>query len=296
MDATTTGQAQPSPSPSPPRLEDLARRTARRLLLPYIIGYASSAAPSDEPREVAVIVNPRTGSLTMIDGGIDGPAFLQGKDGLVPASRESIESMPTVTVAEQGFDCAICLLEFEIGEEAKQMPCNHKFHAPCIDKWLGIQGSCPVCRHRMPVEGEGEMKKEGGGDNGVREGEESMEEDEEEEPTEEEEEEEEGEGEIELGFLSRIPTFVFHIYFAGRNRSSSNSGAEPQSRDTAESETNESEEESGEANESEGSDFEEEEEEEESDDPSSYMEVDGGSTSAGMEMEMEIDIDDNVTS
>lgn len=289
MDATTTGQAQPSPSPSPPRLEDLARRTARRLLLPYIIGYASSAAPSDEPREVAVIVNPRTGSLTMIDGGIDGSPFLQGKDGLVPASRESIESMPTVTVAEQGFDCAICLLEFEIGEGAKQMPCNHKFHAPCIDKWLGIQGSCPVCRHRMPVEGEGEMKKEG---------DESMEDDEEEEEGEEEpteeEEEEEGEGEIDLGFLSRIPTFVFHIYFAGRNRSSSNSGAEPQSRDTAESETNESEEESGEANESEGSDFEEEEEEEESDDPSSYMEVDGGSTSA--EMEMEMDIDDNVTS
>ncbi|KAK6929330.1 Zinc finger, RING-type [Dillenia turbinata] len=43
--------------------------------------------------------------------------------------------------------CAICLCEFEEGEDLRMMPeCLHFFHAPCIDMWLYSHVTCPLCR------------------------------------------------------------------------------------------------------------------------------------------------------
>ncbi|KAF5794861.1 putative transcription factor C2H2 family [Helianthus annuus] len=43
--------------------------------------------------------------------------------------------------------CAVCLSEFEEGEELRTLPkCMHSFHVPCIDMWLCSHRSCPICR------------------------------------------------------------------------------------------------------------------------------------------------------
>ncbi|KAF3433731.1 hypothetical protein FNV43_RR24834 [Rhamnella rubrinervis] len=43
--------------------------------------------------------------------------------------------------------CAVCLGEFEEGEELRTLPeCSHSFHVPCIDMWLYSHPNCPVCR------------------------------------------------------------------------------------------------------------------------------------------------------
>jgi len=43
--------------------------------------------------------------------------------------------------------CAICIENIKINEWYKQLPkCEHYFHADCIDKWLRLRNSCPVCR------------------------------------------------------------------------------------------------------------------------------------------------------
>jgi len=43
--------------------------------------------------------------------------------------------------------CAVCIENIKINEWYKQLPkCEHYFHADCIDKWLRLQNSCPVCR------------------------------------------------------------------------------------------------------------------------------------------------------
>ncbi|GLU11079.1 hypothetical protein SLE2022_278490 [Rubroshorea leprosula] len=74
------------------------------------------------------------------------------KPGTMPASKASIEAMPRIVVEKIGKDCTICLEEFVAGGEAREMPCKHAFHSDCIEKWLGMHGSCPVCRFAMPVE------------------------------------------------------------------------------------------------------------------------------------------------
>ncbi|KAJ6434046.1 hypothetical protein OIU84_017709 [Salix udensis] len=69
--------------------------------------------------------------------------------GTPPAEKEAVKAMPTVSIAEN-LQCSICLEEFDIGCEAKEMPCKHKFHGECIVPWLELHSSCPVCRFLMP--------------------------------------------------------------------------------------------------------------------------------------------------
>ncbi|KAK8565755.1 hypothetical protein V6N13_020835 [Hibiscus sabdariffa] len=44
--------------------------------------------------------------------------------------------------------CSICLCEYKDSEMLRMMPeCRHHFHLLCVDAWLKLNGSCPVCRN-----------------------------------------------------------------------------------------------------------------------------------------------------
>ncbi|KAI4303384.1 hypothetical protein MLD38_039024 [Melastoma candidum] len=44
--------------------------------------------------------------------------------------------------------CSVCLCEYREGEMLRMMPeCRHCFHLSCLDPWLKLNGSCPVCRN-----------------------------------------------------------------------------------------------------------------------------------------------------
>lgn len=45
--------------------------------------------------------------------------------------------------------CQVCLEPFSAGEELRTMPCLHGFHRHCIDHWLRINRSCPICKHEL---------------------------------------------------------------------------------------------------------------------------------------------------
>ncbi|XP_030049318.1 E3 ubiquitin-protein ligase Praja-2 isoform X2 [Microcaecilia unicolor] len=68
-----------------------------------------------------------------------------------PASRESIDSLPQIIVADdhngQEQCCAICCSEYVKDEIITELPCRHLFHKPCVTLWLQKSGTCPVCRH-----------------------------------------------------------------------------------------------------------------------------------------------------
>lgn len=73
-----------------------------------------------------------------------------------PASKAAIESMPTIGITDQHISieshCAVCKEAFEMGIEAREMPCKHLYHQDCILPWLSLKNSCPVCRHELPID------------------------------------------------------------------------------------------------------------------------------------------------
>lgn len=43
--------------------------------------------------------------------------------------------------------CMVCLEEFQDGENLRILPCLHRYHQRCVDRWLKENRHCPVCKH-----------------------------------------------------------------------------------------------------------------------------------------------------
>jgi len=66
-------------------------------------------------------------------------------------------------------DCAVCMDQFVEGDVIRVLPmCGHTFHAECIDEWLALHPSCPICRKntREALEMEEASGGEGAGPQG----------------------------------------------------------------------------------------------------------------------------------
>ncbi|KAG6592112.1 E3 ubiquitin-protein ligase, partial [Cucurbita argyrosperma subsp. sororia] len=46
-------------------------------------------------------------------------------------------------------ECCICLVKYRDEEEVRELPCSHLFHLKCVDKWLSITSSCPLCKQQL---------------------------------------------------------------------------------------------------------------------------------------------------
>ncbi|XP_010523805.1 PREDICTED: putative RING-H2 finger protein ATL21A [Tarenaya hassleriana] len=69
--------------------------------------------------------------------------------------ESTIESYKKVELGESrrlpgpnGIICPICLSEYASKDTVRCIPeCEHCFHAECIDEWLRLHNSCPLCRN-----------------------------------------------------------------------------------------------------------------------------------------------------
>jgi len=73
-----------------------------------------------------------------------------------PADKAKIDCIPVHITTQEDIDvkaeCAVCRCEYTIGEEVKCLPCTHIFHSPCLDPWLVLHDSCPICRCNLDGE------------------------------------------------------------------------------------------------------------------------------------------------
>ncbi|RCV45006.1 hypothetical protein SEVIR_9G423300v4 [Setaria viridis] len=162
-------------------LAAFARRQYRNIALLQLLNALQEGDAADAGRERVVLVSPSdaramlmgqergagAGGAALGPGGLTlGDLFLgpgldllleylaetdPSRQGTPPARKEAVAALPMVR-AREAFTCPVCLDEVAAGGEAREMPCKHRFHDPCIVPWLEMHSSCPVCRHQLPAE------------------------------------------------------------------------------------------------------------------------------------------------
>jgi hypothetical protein len=65
------------------------------------------------------------------------------------AAKQQIDSLTIHTLTDgvtlKNEQCSICLEDIQKEDQYKILPCQHSYHPTCIDTWLGLCNTCPVC-------------------------------------------------------------------------------------------------------------------------------------------------------
>lgn len=85
--------------------------------------------------------------LNNLDGSNSGPP---------PMPKDQVENLPTVKISDDqvkntNLQCTVCMDDFQVGDSARQLPCEHFFHQDCIVPWLNlasITSSLPECSRK----------------------------------------------------------------------------------------------------------------------------------------------------
>ncbi|CAK8567437.1 unnamed protein product [Lathyrus sativus] len=94
------------------------------------------------------------GNVTINQNYINGSAVQPGPF-ILGLEKPVIETYPKIILGEslrlpkpnEG-PCSICLGEYLPKETIRCVPdCQHCFHAECVDEWLRMSATCPLCRN-----------------------------------------------------------------------------------------------------------------------------------------------------
>ena len=87
----------------------------------------------------------------------------QSNGGAPPASEDALKELKLHKITQKEIDekieCSVCKDEYEMDEEVKIMPCKHMFHKDCLDPWLKLRNTCPVCRYSLKSQKEKEEEE-----------------------------------------------------------------------------------------------------------------------------------------
>ncbi|XP_077234557.1 E3 ubiquitin-protein ligase At4g11680-like [Tasmannia lanceolata] len=115
--------------------------------LPCIIAilYAvadQEGASDDDIRQLAKYKFRKIGDFEKLNGEKAGPF------GGIITECNTETPIERVLSAEDA-ECCICLSAYDDGVELRELPCAHHFHCSCIDKWLFINATCPLCKYNI---------------------------------------------------------------------------------------------------------------------------------------------------
>jgi len=124
----------------------------------------SRAEDEEAPLGRAILIRHHTGlrfalvNRDLNDGDYDTLLLLdepvqQQLQARLAARPEQIASLPTFAITERSEQlentCPICLESLSVADVMRTMPCMHVFHKTCVDTWLAIQGTCPICKFQI---------------------------------------------------------------------------------------------------------------------------------------------------
>jgi hypothetical protein len=72
-----------------------------------------------------------------------------------PASKQVVANLPREKVTDENLEkyktieCSICFEHFKRDDVAVKIDCGHPYHDKCIEDWLAIHNSCPICRYEL---------------------------------------------------------------------------------------------------------------------------------------------------
>jgi Ring finger domain len=93
------------------------------------------------PLSVYTVKKPSTGTKKSV-------LLPGGKNSTTKSSTKSNTSSNT-SEASSNNACAICIGDYKHGEKLRTLPCMHKYHMECVDKWLVKKSECPMCKYDL---------------------------------------------------------------------------------------------------------------------------------------------------
>ncbi|KAL3697390.1 hypothetical protein R1sor_011466 [Riccia sorocarpa] len=101
--------------------------------------------------------------------GIDKSSGDKSQGGIMSLVAPSSEEPTERALSSEDAECCICLSAYDDGVELRLLPCTHHFHCVCIDKWLRINATCPLCKFNI-IRGNNNGSPGGAAANGTRRG------------------------------------------------------------------------------------------------------------------------------
>ncbi|KQK00744.1 hypothetical protein BRADI_3g51535v3 [Brachypodium distachyon] len=112
--------------------------------LPCIIAILYAVSDQEGASEDDIRQIPRYKFRTM-DETEKNSVSLTGSSGGIMIECGTNQPIEKVLAAEDA-ECCICLSAYDDGVDLRELPCGHHFHCACIDKWLHINATCPLCK------------------------------------------------------------------------------------------------------------------------------------------------------
>lgn len=118
----------------------------------YIIG--DEIQDGNMINEYYTIQNIINNNINSIDGSVSFANISINNNN--PVERKVIENLFVNTIKDitkfAVKNCAICLENYKNGDNYIILPCIHLFHFQCINDWMKIKNTCPICGFRLTID------------------------------------------------------------------------------------------------------------------------------------------------